>query len=141
MWNAYSDIIERCGEPLWWDEHAVPRYVPFTPHECADIYAGRCCLLLINCQGCGAEFSVCISESNMDMVHGHAALPDMIRKEVISFGDPPNTGCCPAGPTMSSIPVQVLEYWTQHPQDGADDWTRDPNLEIKQEPAWMEVED
>ena len=38
-------------------------------------------------------------------------LSERIRDMTIAYGDPPNIGCCPAGPTMNSVPRRVLEYW------------------------------
>lgn len=53
-------------------------------------------------------------------------LADEIRAGYLNYGDPPNADCCPAGPTMSSHSIRVLEYW--HRPDH--EWKRDPSLEI-----------
>lgn len=139
MWCAYRDIIARCGPPLWWDEHAVPRYVEFQPHECSDIYAQACCLMLIQCQGCEAEFKVCISEGPYDKMRNGFSLEQLVQKEVIHFGDPPNTDCCPAGATMNSEPVRILEFWDrteEHALHG--EYVRRPELELTLAPDWAD---
>lgn len=39
MFARYDDILNRITDPpLWWDEHAVPRFVPFEPKYMANIY-------------------------------------------------------------------------------------------------------
>lgn len=108
MHHHYRDIRDRIAElPKWWDENGVPRYSDFDPQEAANIYAPHAVLLLIECQGCGTEFKVCMTDSVFD----RKKLPDLIEADEIHYGDPPNTGCCPAGPTMNSIPLRVLECW------------------------------
>jgi len=39
MHTEYADITSRLGEPLWWDDVCAPRYEPFQPYLCNDIYA------------------------------------------------------------------------------------------------------
>lgn len=66
-------------------------------------------------------------------------LADDIRSKSIHYGDPPNTGCCPAGPTMNCEPHRVLEYWRK--EEGSStrfQWVRDPSLEIDAMPEWVE---
>jgi hypothetical protein len=53
-------------------------------------------------------------------------LAESIEVNALAYGDPPNIQCCPAGPTMSSDTVRVLQYWRRT----ALDWTRDPSLEV-----------
>ena len=120
MNNEYYDIRSRIAEPpRWWDEFAVPRYCDFGPRRAADIYAKEAALLLIECQACGAEFHVCMSGRG---------LADAIRDGSVHYGDPPNVGCCVAGPTMNVVDKPVLEYWLR--EAGAD-WQRDPSLEVE----------
>lgn len=155
MNNDYADIRDRIlEEPLWFDEQAVPRYVPFAPRETANIYADECCLVLIECQGCAAEFKVAFSQTRMGcyrdarwhlLIADKVAEPDEetlkaameeaklaahVAKGAIHYGDPPNVNCCGAGPTMNSVPRRVLEFWAQERGErGFPEWTRKPELE------------
>src|SRR5271169_1538639 len=123
MNNAYHDIRSNIEErPYWWDEHAVPRYIVFSPRHCASIYAKEAALVRIACQRCATEFDVCFSHDG-----GHAHLATSIVDGSIHYGDPPNIECCPAGPTMNSIPKRVLQYWKQA---ASFVWERMPALEI-----------
>ncbi len=125
MLNSYDDIRSRIPEsPRWWDENGVPRYVPFTPDETADIYAQECALVLIACQACGAEFLVAFSWPRVGFVRGECkALTPLTLERVRSlhYGDPPNVGCCPAGPTMNCDDLRVLEFWRK----GGDEFTEE----------------
>jgi hypothetical protein len=107
----YADIVDKLGEPLWWDENAVPRYCEFSPDVNANIYAIEVVLLEIRCQDCAQRFKVAMSWGAMDQVQGYPSLAEEIKDGTIHYGDPPNAGCCPAGPTMSSISLRVLQYW------------------------------
>ena len=40
MLRDYFDIRSRLGEPLWFDDNGVPRYVPFTPGMAQTIGSG-----------------------------------------------------------------------------------------------------
>lgn len=40
MLPDYSDIIDRAGEPDWYDQHGAPRYGPFEPDR-VSIYCNR----------------------------------------------------------------------------------------------------
>lgn len=135
MNHHYDDIRSRIPEPpRWWDEHAVPRYVAFSPREIANIYARECVLLLIACQDCGREFPVCMSWDLMDQVrHREERLAEQIKKREIHYGDPPNIYCCPAGPTMNSVPRRVLEFWRMGDNH---EWVRDGALEVDVVPEW-----
>lgn len=150
MHHHYADIRERIrADPRWWDEAGVPRYSRFHPTQTANIYAQECCLLLITCQGCGTEFQVALSQSHMgqyqdaelslradricepsseqlDQAMQEAKLSHATRLGLIHYGDPPNVGCCPAGATMNSIPVRVMEFWVLE----AGRWERKTELEI-----------
>lgn len=134
MHANYADIRERIAEPpKWFDERAVPRYCEFQPHQVADIYAREVVLAEIACQGCGAKFHVAFSR---DPARYHLLglepreLAADIRERTLHYGDPPNTVCCPAGPTMNSEPIRVLEYWRK---DYAISfaWVRDTSLETE----------
>jgi hypothetical protein len=47
----------------------------------------------------------------------------------IHYGDPPNSGCCPAGATMNCIDLRVLQFWAR----AGSTWVRSPELEIELE--------
>jgi hypothetical protein len=139
----YKDIRSRIQEqPLWFDEHAVPRYELFKPELVADIYAEEAVLFLIECQACGkrykvaASFSKCAATSDayyMRELDEEGGLPDRpladeIRHGGINYGDPPNacdSGCL-AGSSMSSISIGVLQYW----REVNGEWVRDASLEM-----------
>lgn len=156
MNHHYSDITDKLGEPKWWDEHAVPRYRDFAPGEVANIYASQVVLLRIACQNCGREFLVAMSCTAYDAygwiadrdwrhtsgepltaVHGElplGSLSGLVEADEIHYGDPPHAGCCPAGPTMNSVPREVVEFWERDPFD----WTRRPELERAIRCDWAE---
>ncbi len=63
MFVRYNDILDHINEPpQWWDEHAVPRFIPFEPQRMANIYALEAALVLITCQYCKRPFHVAFSE-------------------------------------------------------------------------------
>jgi hypothetical protein len=132
--HHYQDIRSRIPEPpLWWDEFAVPRYCPFAPREAANIYAQEVVLLRIECQRCAREFDVAGSWSMIDEARGVRRPSADV--STLCYGDPPHVDCCPAGPTMNSIAIRVLEFWTR---DAQHEWVRIPGLEIDIRPDWAE---
>lgn len=124
MHNTYDDILTRVPDPpVWWDSNGVPRWCNFHPSKCPDIYADEAVLLRIACQGCGTQFDVELHSSRYDKRRLSEA------PQEIFYGDPPNVGCCPAGATMSSVSLHVIEFW----QRGPSGWTRNKpyeNLQI-----------
>lgn len=158
MNHHYTDIVSRIAEPpAWWDENATPRWGDFEPRACSNIYARNVCLLLIECQNCGREFKVCMSDSD----HGFRWLPvpgaseenvgptpceftvdrklaDLIRADEIHYGDPPNTDCCHAGATMNSVPKRVLEFWELVSKSW--EFQRVPSLERAIDCGWKDDE-
>lgn len=155
MNHHYDDIRSRIAEaPKWWDEHAVPRYCEFTPDETADIYAHEVALVEIACQGCDQEgrttlFLVAFSWNGWEP----GEIPVMLEQvKQLHYGDPPNTGCCLGGATMSSIPRRVVEFWRKGGEEftapdkhnpnmrvclpGYFDWRRVPELEVAIDCAW-----
>jgi len=144
MHHHYKDIIEAAGrEPLWWDEHGVPRFVEFGVKQNANIYADEVVLLRIECQSCHAEFDVCMSSSFIERCFQHHAwghpvrtLAEQIVHSQIHYGDPPNSGCCGVGATMNSIPRQVLQYWTRDPNGF--ELKSCPEYEVEITPDWAE---
>jgi hypothetical protein len=118
----YHDILSRISEPPhWFDEEAVPRFIPFDPDQAANIYATEAVLLKIECQSCGRPFEVCMTNSGYGQT-----LSEAVVAKSIHYGDPPNIECCHAGPTMNSEPIKVLQFWLRV----GCDWTRVPELEI-----------
>lgn len=129
MHHDYADIRNLIPMvPLWYDEHAVPRYRIFHPTHLANIYANEAVLAEIECQACGQRFKVAFARSSMDdyLSNPQPTLTTLICEQALGYGDPPNIGCCAAGPTMNSDMRRVLEYWTRRDLD----WERDPALEI-----------
>ena len=128
----YEDILALSKQPpLWFDEHAVPRFCKFKPDEVADIYADEVALSLIRCQSCHAEFKVAFSLNSMNyyLQANRRRLWEEITGQSLHYGDPPNVRCCAAGPTMNSEMVKVLEYW-QRSEDFFE-WERKPELEVE----------
>lgn len=123
MHHHYGDITDKIDEePTWWDEYAVPRYCDFSPHVTANIYASEAILLQVACQSCGKRFDVAMTfNPEWDNV---TATEDT---EQLDYGDPPNAVCCPAGPTMNSIPIRIKEFWKREDFE----WERVPDLEIE----------
>ena len=137
MNRHYGDILSRIAEPpSWWEEGGVPRYGTFDPAESTGIYCLEVALVEIACQDCEARFLVTFENASDDRV-----IARDIRAETLHYGDPPNVGCCAAGPTKSSEPVRVVQYWARgHSEyveqgivvDGAFfEWRRDPSLEVE----------
>ena len=127
MHQIYDDILRRIPEPpKWFDEAGVPRYDAFAPDDLASIYAQEAALAEVSCQACGTRFKVALTDAFAD--DAGLGLCDMIRLRRVRYGDPPNVGCCPAGPTMSSVMHAVLEYWSRD-YEVSYDWVRDPAYE------------
>ena len=143
MLHNFKDIIDAAGrDPLWWDENGTPRFCEFNPNKNANIYADEIVLLRVACQGCATEFDVCMSTSIMERyMHQHTwgrpgpSLAQLIEKHEIHYGDPPNTGCCPAGATMNSVPRMVLQYWTRDPSTMIEKM-RVADYELEVTPDW-----
>lgn len=110
MKPPYNDIIEKLGDPQWWDDNGTPRYCEFHPKHVPCIYAREALLYEIQCQACRKRFNVSLYS---DMFFGRESLQQAIRDHKIHYGDPPNAGCCPSGPTMSSEPLRVIQFWYQ----------------------------
>ncbi len=147
MHASYHDITSRIPTPpLWFDEHAVPRYCEFTPSRSASIHIGEIALAEITCQACRRKFRVAFSDVNI-----RGSIADAIRSKTLHFGDPPrhddpdDPQSCEDGGSMNSEPLRVIEYWKRHDpkytrqEEGigevvADmawfEWVRDPSLEI-----------
>ena len=107
--HSYEDITSRIPiAPLWYDENGVPRYSVFGPSEVGNIYANEVALIEIACQSCETIFHVGVA-GDLNAT-SEKPLAENILNGSWRYGDPPNTGCCPSGPTMNSMPIQVLSY-------------------------------
>lgn len=152
MHHHYKDILDRAdGAPLWWDEHAVPRFCEFGPDEVANIYADEVVLLRIHCQACGYAFRVAMSaewsrrwlwaRERLDhpdtdaqaRLTQESSLGSLIVSGRIHYGDPPNY-CCHAGATMNSVPILAAEVWTRRSMD----WVRIRELEREIDCEWKD---
>jgi len=150
MFHHYADILSRIAEPpRWWDEQGVPRYCEFAPHQLANIYANECALMAIECSGCGERIIAAIDDHTANEVRRipwqerpRVKIADLIRAGELDYGDPPNVGCCRAGPSQGAISHRVIEYWFRFQDSyfqpgssvrlvrGAMDWQRDRSLEL-----------
>lgn len=160
MNTDYNDIIKAAAEggkkPLWYQEKGVPRFAPFSPDLVSDIYADEAALVEIKCQSCSTSFDVAFTSSSISQIINAlkkdsdedviqimrgSYIAIAIEMGLIDYGDPPNTACCTAGPTMSSVPVRVKEYWSRHDKKYTENgivkniaeycrWKRNPRYEI-----------
>ncbi len=111
----FEDITSRISEsPLWYDSNGTPRYGPFQPQLCPDIYTNTVVLLRIMCQDCRKEFDV----------EMHATLFWDFNPLKLHYGDPPVHGC--VGDTMNCEDLRVLECWHR---EYMGDWQRYPERE------------
>jgi hypothetical protein len=149
VYQFYGDILSRIvEEPIWFDEHAVPRYCEFAPDKLANIYAGEAALAEVTCQVCQRLFRVAFSTANWSS----GTIADAIRLRTLHFGDPPNVNCC-GNAHMNSEPRRVIEYWRRHDPKYAQregnmnvvkdrafhDWSRDHALEVDIRPDWVDL--
>lgn len=138
MIRTYEDITKRLGAPLWYDDQGVPRYDAFEPRMCG-IYAAAIAFLEIQCQTCEARFKVASEWTLLDGARlreprvvpkvPHALSEDTDPWDAIGdfhYGDPPQHDGCPAGGTMNSVPIRVIEYWERRDFD----WTRRAECEV-----------
>lgn len=121
----YSDILTRLGEPLWYDENAVPRYVEFHPDHCG-VYAEDVALMVIHCQNCRKPMTVaCAKRRRKDGYYpDKSQLDPWGQSGEFFYRDPPRHGC--TGDTMLCTPVEIVQFWSQS-KDGV--WFR--NLEYE----------
>lgn len=151
MHAHYDDILSRIPDPPeWFDENGTPRYCKFEPNKLANIYAQQCALVEIACQWCGQVFFVAMDSGKAirnATPYGQPLLqctfPELIRSRRVRYGDPPNIHCCPGGPSMTSVPRRIVEYWhrfqkrfskpgstTEYIDNSSLAWERDATLEI-----------
>ena len=134
MLADYSDILALTDrEPMWYDSNGTPRYAPFHPDLCPNIYAREVVLVKIQCQACSKPFLV--------EMHWHPfrserpSISDALDKGnlgYLEYGDPPRHGhepdgniSCYAGDTMLSEEVEIVEFWQQKRK-----WKRRKKYEI-----------
>ena len=128
MNREYRDLLALTPhKPSFFQEGGVPRWGAFTPGESNGVYASEVAIVEIACQGCDTRFHVL-----MESKRHEASLAQAIMEKSLHYGDPPNVGCCPAGPTMNSEPVSVVEYWRRNSEIHwtHDRWSRDTSKEI-----------
>lgn len=121
MHSSYEDIRSRISQdPIWFDDHGVPRYERFTPHLLPSIYANEAVLMEIQCQDCpekflvGMQCHVFIARQTFS-----SCMEDYLRHQgqgsvwaPIHYGDPPMHDCSGgAGPTMNCYDLRILEFW------------------------------
>jgi len=113
MKPPYNDITDKLGAPQWWDDNGTPRYCEPHPVHAPCIYAREVLFYVIKCQACQTAFTVCITGK----IFQEKELLEYIKDHGIHYGDPPNFGCCAAGPTMSSDSIRVVSYWVKVNKD------------------------
>lgn len=126
MKSRYDSIRGRIKQkPTWWDEHGVPGYGEFTPHDVNDIYAKEIAECVIKCQNCGRMFSVVMTTPMWEFSN---TLSRRILNGMLGYGDPPNDDCCPFGSTMSSDMMLVEKFWVKGEDNTG--WIRKPEFEV-----------
>ena len=143
MYCIYKDIIDKLGQPKWWDEAGVPRYCDFSPNEVADIYADKAALIIVRCQGCGKHLPVAWSFRELSIicyVPGHPSGKDCFASFTpptredsgsIGYSDAPshidNQGkYCHLGCVMTTDIRQIKEFWSRDKID----WKRHKDFEF-----------
>lgn len=128
MWPDYQDIRSRLGDPLWWDEHGVPRYEPFHPKLC-DIYARFAALIEVSCQNCCRRFPVGVSQPEFRLFPTVRQVEPPTQESIgwFHYGDPPRHEC--PGDTMNVDSLRILEFWRRGEETGWE-WVRDPAFEF-----------
>ena len=122
--NAYyEDIRKRIPqEPLWHDDNGVPRYDPFHPDLCPNIYAKVVVLFRIACQACETKFDV---EAHSSWFSPIRCPKDLTYGDAPKHDHPDGRGRC-SGETMTSDIIAVLEVWRK---GGDHEWERVPEQE------------
>jgi hypothetical protein len=142
MFQPYRDILERLGDPLWYDWQGVPRYCLYRPRM-QDVYADYDALLEVRCQGCGRTFRVgtcaprvlVFSEGGSSL----AMLPSESSIGSFGYGDAPwhadAAGHMCSGVTMGAVPIRVVEFWVNE----GFNWERCPAFEVAFSPKASEA--
>lgn len=135
MHNSYRDITDKINEqPKWYDENGVPRYCEFHPSWLANIYAAEAALVRVACQACHKEFSVGMAWYMWDDFKARDEfvphpLAEQIKNKTLHYGDPPNAGCCPAGPTMNCDDLYIEQFWRRD-ETTNHEWRREIDMEL-----------
>jgi hypothetical protein len=108
MHRSYKDITDVAGEPLWWDDHGVPRYCEFAINELG-VYIKVAVFAEIQCQDCAQRFNVGVGWSPYDFLPDPLDIPMLFP---FRYGDPPNHGCI--GDTMGTETLAVMGAWKQN---------------------------
>lgn len=118
VYPLYSDIRERLGEPLWHDEHGVPRYAPFHP-SLLGVYDDRAALFEVMCQSCGRIFPCAAGTTRLWPIMAGKGTEeetlDATLRRIIGWGDAPwhtheGGGQC-AGTTMATTIAGIVSVW------------------------------
>jgi len=136
MNRQYDDLLALTDrKPSFFQMGGVPRWEDFQPGSSTGVSTVDCAIAEISCQLCDTRFHVLMESSRSDK----QTILEAIRAMTLAYRDPPNTGCCRAGPSMTSEMVRVLEYWerieTFH-------WKRDPSAEVafrRSQDPWTEA--
>ena len=96
-----------------------------------------------------AEFDVQRGETRADDIvscrmvfRPQPSLADLAASGRLHYGDPPNVGCCAAGPTENSVPREILEFWQRNRDPAtvaAQAWVRRHDLEGPVPPRHFDV--
>lgn len=129
MKPLYSDILERLGDPLWWDQRGVPRYEPFHP-SMIGTDAEVVMPATIQCQFCKHPFRVAIEVDRWDHPRIVASaltqwrMTEALQSDCVGYEDPPRllTPCCEAGATATSELVEIHEIWAFGMKDHQTKW-------------------
>jgi hypothetical protein len=125
MYPLYLDLREKLGEPLWHDQHGVPRYAPFEP-DLLGIYDRWACLFVVKCQACERAFDCAVGWDFLSYAATSRATDDELQEMVnrqhdphyvlpkfVSWGDAPwhdmDNQC--AGTTMTTDIIRIKEVW------------------------------
>jgi hypothetical protein len=122
--NAYYPDLMGLSDavPMWWDENGVPRFSPFHPSLCPDIYADIVVLVETHCQACHRAFPVQMSWRRMDQVVYRFPSEEFSIEQVPHYGDPPNHQECPAGNTMNVEDSSYLQFWIRGKNTDKERW-------------------
>ena len=129
MKPKYNDILSRISSvPLWYDSNGVPRFDPFRPDLCSNIYADEIILLKIQCQECHESFLVEMHSSKSNDLQSLEYKVIHFERYImnpIHYGDPPRHNDC-VGNTMNAESLQIVEFWKRNRFD----WIRKSKYEI-----------
>jgi hypothetical protein len=129
MLPNYADIVGRVpARPIWW-LRGVPRYVPFRPEM---VGGSEVALIHTECQKCRMRYDV----AAVPQGPSYSSLRTLIAFEnAVDVGDPP-FAChvlgaqCPAGYSMTSLEMAVLEFWHwERHEKAVPTWRRDSSME------------